>query len=79
MNTNQTQTVKVSLQRVYLDAGGYTKGRFGKYFGVGAPLYQATSDDGQVNSYIRANSRDDAKAQVRNIGIGLNLNIVFLK
>ena len=54
--------VKLSLRRVYLNAGGYT--RNGTYYGVGAPLYEVASDDFEVSYCLRAYDRTDARAKV---------------
>jgi hypothetical protein len=56
--------VRFTLRRVYLTAGGYTFGRYGRYFGIGAPLYRFASYDGETDGYLRAYSRDDARAIV---------------
>ena len=53
-----------TLRRVYLNTGGYTFGRFGRYFGTGAPLYCYASDDGDTVGYLRAGSRSEARAIV---------------
>jgi len=58
-------TPKVTLQRVRLDAGGYDQA--GCYWGHGAPLYWAATDDGALDTTLRANSRDEAKERVRAI------------
>jgi hypothetical protein len=54
---------KITLQRVRLDSGGYDPQ--GAYWGLGAPLYWAASDDVELDWTFRADSRDHAKAQVR--------------
>lgn len=61
--------VKLSLQRVRLNSGGYDNG--GAYWGTGEPLWLAQGDvdgvtdvDG-VALYLRASNRDHAKALVR--------------
>lgn len=60
--------VKLSLQRVRLDSGGYDSG--GAYWGTGEPLWLATGDvdvvdvDG-VTMFLRARDRDHAKSLVR--------------
>jgi hypothetical protein len=53
---------KFRLERVRLDSGGYEPG--GTYWGIGAPLYCYTADDGDVCGHLRAESREDAKRQV---------------
>lgn len=57
--------VKVTLQRVRLDSGGYDPQ--GAYFGIGAPLYWAATDDGELDATFRADDRADAKAHVREL------------
>ena len=55
-------TVKVSLRRVPINAGGYDRG--GAYWGLGAPLWYACDDDGDYSEYFRAWDRAAAKAHV---------------
>jgi hypothetical protein len=50
------------LCRVYLSQG-YDKG--GAYWGTGAPLYEIYNNAGDFVRYLRAHSREDAKAQIR--------------
>jgi hypothetical protein len=54
---------KYHLERVYLNRGGYSK--TGRYFGVGKPLYEYESTDGDVHGYLRASSRAEAKKHLR--------------
>ncbi len=60
--------MKLYLQKVKIDRQGYD-GR-GKYWGVWAPgtpgkhLYNASSDNGDVDLYLRADDRLDAEVQV---------------
>ena len=55
---------KMHLQRVRLDRGGYDSG--GAYWGTGMPLYRYEDEDaGNVQGYLRARNREDAKAQIR--------------
>jgi hypothetical protein len=56
--SNACLTGKVSLVRVKLDSGGYDKG--GAYWGIGAPLYCATSEQGEVQ-YMRGRDRQAVK------------------
>lgn len=62
---------KVTLQRVRLDSGGYDTA--GAYWGQGEPLYWAATDEpvtpgGEpLDMTFRADDRDDAKAQVRQV------------
>lgn len=53
--------VRLNLHRVYLDAGGYDRG--GAYWGLGMPIY--TYGNGAGWGYLRASSRDAAKAIIR--------------
>lgn len=54
---------KFYLRRVRINSGGYDEG--GSYWGVGLPLYFARDDDREIDMFLRAVSRDDAKWQVR--------------
>lgn len=56
-------TSKLRLYRVPIDSGGYDKG--GAYWGLGAPLYCAEDEDGEV-MYFRASDRDAAKLRFPN-------------
>lgn len=56
-------TAKWSLRRVTLDSGGYDNGD--AYWGLGAPLWWAVTDDGDSELFFRASNRDAAKAYVR--------------
>lgn len=61
-------TPKVSLRREYLNSQGYTS--TGRYFGVGAPLYQYqfTDSNGQDQyGFVRGVTRDAAKTAVREL------------
>lgn len=53
-------TEKVYLNKVALDRGGYSQGR---YFGQGEPLYYFDNRDSW--GYFRARDRKDAKAKLR--------------
>lgn len=55
-------TGKMALQRIRLDSGGYD--RNGTYWGDGAPLYWAASEDGEIEMTFRAIDRDQAKKMV---------------
>lgn len=50
------------LRRIRINSGGYDDG--GAYWGLGAPLYAYGTGDGDWK-YLRARSRDDAKAKIR--------------
>jgi len=66
---------KFELRRMRLNRKGYDE--YGRYFGIGQPLYryagkvEGVGEDGMPvaltvrGKYIRANSREDAKAQVK--------------
>jgi|SRR5436190_20049161 len=60
-----TDSKPLSLRRIRLDSGGYDPG--GAYWGLGAPLYWAGNcgDGLDVDMFLRARNRDDAKAQIR--------------
>jgi hypothetical protein len=53
----------IYLERVPLNRGGYD--RRGRYWGVGAPLYRYYDDVGAIDGYVRAHSREEAKAKAR--------------
>lgn len=55
---------RLRLWRVRLNSGGYEYGRFGSYFGTGAPLYAYENECGDI-SHIRAESREAAKAAIQ--------------
>lgn len=59
------EPVKLNLQRVRLDSGGYDSG--GAYWGAGEPLYRAADDNGlrEVELFFRARDREHAKELVR--------------
>lgn len=46
---------KVRLYRVRLDNGGYEIPT-GRYWGIGAPLYRAEDDEGELH-HVRASTR----------------------
>lgn len=54
---------RVYLNRRYLDAGGYDQG--GAYWGHGAPLYNAYTEDGSFDIWLRALTREHAKTVIR--------------
>lgn len=58
-----TDAHPMSLRRVRLDSGGYDPG--GAYWGLGPPLYWCGNDDLDVDMFLRARDREDAKAKVR--------------
>jgi hypothetical protein len=59
---------KVCMTKVRLNQGGYDSG--GAYWGVAEPLYWAASDDGELDLWFRAESREAAKAHVRSLYLG---------
>ncbi len=58
------EPVKLTLQRVRLDSGGYDAG--GAYWGSGEPLYRASDDMGldEIELFFRAPDRETAKRLV---------------
>jgi len=54
--------LKYTLQRVRLDRGGYTSS--GKYYGIGAPLYEAYNPETGESLVFRAADRATAKRHV---------------
>lgn len=55
-------TIRFYLRRIRLDAGGYDPG--GAYWGIGAPLYWASSEDSQTEFFFRARNRAAARSEV---------------
>jgi hypothetical protein len=67
---NEQYKGKVTLQRIRLNSGGYTKDGF--YYGLGQPLWWYCADEvkhtlAEVSGYFRAVNRTAAKAYVRAI------------
>lgn len=62
-DTGALAVMKVSLQTVRINSGGYDSG--GAYWGLGRLLYWAGSDCGTVDLWFRASDRPEAKANVR--------------
>jgi hypothetical protein len=61
----QPNAPKLHLQRMRIDSGGYDEG--GAYWGTACErgvMYVAFNDAGDVDVYVRARNRDDAKRQV---------------
>ena len=60
--------MKFYLRRIYLNSGGYAPGKYGRYFGVGKPLYQYESDNSEDHNFqanfVRAESRESAKEYI---------------
>lgn len=52
--------MKLHVERIRLNQGGYD--RRGRYWGIGAPLYRVSSDDGEIDKHVRA---PDARAARR--------------
>lgn len=52
------------IRREPLNAGGYTAGRYGQYFGRGAPLFAVETPDGDV-LHVRGADRQDAMRNFR--------------
>ena len=57
------QERKFYLTRVRINRGGYDSG--GAYWGLGAPLWWACSEDGKVEHFVRAKDRETAKRYLR--------------
>lgn len=59
-------TGKIVVRREPLTRDGYTKGKYGRYFGVGAPLWHVTDyETGEdVNFYVRAHDKAAAVALI---------------
>jgi hypothetical protein len=55
--------MKFYIQRVRLNQGGYTDK--GQYFGTGRPLYSFQSQDGNIDDFLRAEDREEAKQFIR--------------
>jgi hypothetical protein len=53
---------KLSLVRVRINRGGYAPEYGHRYFGLGEPLYCASSD--YITQFVRAASREEAKRKV---------------
>lgn len=54
---------KFTLQRVRINSGGYDAG--GAYWGLGQPLYWYSDENGDITAYLRAPTREAAKAKIR--------------
>ena len=52
------------IRREPLNAGGYTAGKFGQYFGRGEPLFAVETPDGNV-LHVRAADRSEAMEKIR--------------
>jgi hypothetical protein len=53
----------VAVEHVPLDRGGYD--RYGRYWGRGEKLYRYTTYDGEIDDYLRAPSRQAARATLK--------------
>ena len=57
------------LTRIPLDRDGYTKGRYARYYGVGAPLFRLEDGDGEpipgFSHELRAADREAVVRMVR--------------
>jgi hypothetical protein len=58
-----SQPIKLHLQRVRLDQGGYDV--CGTYWGIGDPIYVAGDDAGTAEITLRAPTREWAKELVK--------------
>jgi hypothetical protein len=64
MTTESYDGSKISIKRIRLNQGGYEYGKYGRYFGNGAPLYKVVSDDYTIDTELRASNHECAKEQV---------------
>jgi len=55
---------KLTLRRVRLSGDYETGTRGSRYWGQGAPLYRAESEDGELTLHERAATREQAKAAI---------------
>lgn len=51
--------MKLYAERIRINRGGYDSR--GKYWGIGAPLFRVSDEDGQVDEYVRAPNAAEAK------------------
>lgn len=61
---------KISIRRERLNSGGYTAGKYGKYFGAGAPLFLVEDDETGEQMHLRARDRAVAIEMIRLDGVG---------
>jgi hypothetical protein len=54
---------RLYAERVRLDRGGYDSS--GRYWGTGQALYRVSTDDSEIDEYVRADSAAAAKAKVK--------------
>lgn len=59
---NRDYPTKLRLQHIPLDSGGYDCN--GTYFGYGRRLYWYANDEGTIDATLRADNRDQAKAEI---------------
>lgn len=69
--------LKLHLQRLQLDSGGYDKG--GAYWGHPNDIFVAWSEDPRVFMTIRATSRAKAKASFESSPLILNAKLVWFR
>ena len=50
---------QLRAERVHIDRQGYD--RRGQYWGIGAPLYRVTDDEGYLDEHVRAPDAPTAK------------------
>lgn len=69
MASKKSAGPRMYLTRIPLDRGGYTKGKYPRYYGVGAPLFSLEGEDGEpvpgFASEFRAADREAAIARIR--------------
>src|SRR5688572_24408472 len=61
--TNPNAAHNIALLGIRIYAGGYEAG--GAYWGIGAPLWCAASEDGELCEYFRAESRQAAEFMIQ--------------
>lgn len=58
------EDMKLEVQRIRLNSGGYAPGRHGKYYGTGAPVFEVYGAGGQIAFGLRAKDRAAAKQDI---------------
>lgn len=59
MRGRSARPSQLRAERIHVDRQGYDRG--GRYWGVGAPLYRVTDDEGYLDEYTRAPDAPTAK------------------
>lgn len=60
---DEKDVTSITLSHVHVDEGGHDTN--GTYFGIGAPLFWASSDDGTVDFVLQQQDWEDAELTVR--------------